>query len=99
MIVTIRQTDSPSWSKRAGPCWIGIEGSAPVYAVTAVHTLETDAESVVLHGRVCLRRATRTTDDRESWTLRVTGDPADTVTLSLGSPQSVTAVVTGVALP
>jgi hypothetical protein len=92
--LTVTETDSPSRSKQAGPCWIAVDGT---YASPSGRTIDAEVGSTVTAtGKATLRRATRTTTDRETWTLVVTGDPADVVTLSVGSPQSVDATVTGV---
>lgn len=92
--VTIRQTDSPSRSKQAGPCWIRI---GDVYASTAARAVDASpGEHITAEGKAILRRATRISTERETWRLVVTGDPADTVTLTVGSGQCVEAVVTGV---
>lgn len=88
----LTQTDAPSRSKQAGPCWIGIDGTyaTPAGRQLACHIGQT------LTGKATLRRASRTTTDRDSWTVVVTGNPDDEVTVSLGSPQPVTATITGV---
>ena len=91
--VTILQTGSPSRSKQAGPCWVAV---GDTYAATTVRSIETAAETVTVTGKVTLRRSTRTSTERQTWTLAVTGDPADTLDLSIGSPQSVDVTLTGV---
>lgn len=98
--VTIVQTDAPSRSKQAGPCWIAIEepGGDYLYAATTVRSVELPVGSTVtVAGKVTLRRAGgRPAVERKEWTLVVTGDPTDTVAVRLGSPQSVDATLTGV---
>jgi hypothetical protein len=92
--VTITETDSPSRSKMAGPCWIKI---GETYASTKPREIEAaPGATITAEGKVTLRRATRNTTDRQAWVLTVTGDQDDKVTLRLGSPQAVQAVVTGV---
>lgn len=93
---TITLTGEPSRSKQAGPCWISVLGGYAKPTATAINaevgaTIEVSAKAV-------LRRSSRGASDtaRASWTLVVTGDPADTVTVSCGSPQSVDAVITHV---
>lgn len=99
--VTIRQTAEPSRSKMAGPCWIriGTEHQTATYAADLERTVEAPKGStIVVEGKAVLRRASkpRGEEERGRWTLTVTGDPADTVTVSLGSPQRIEAVLTGV---
>ncbi len=93
--VTLTQTDAPSRSKQGGPCWIAI-GS--VYATTAGKDLDAEVgDTITVTGKCSLRRASGKVDiRRDTWKVTVTGDPADTVTVTLGSPQAVTAVITGV---
>jgi hypothetical protein len=93
--VTLTQTDSPSRSKQGGPCWIAI-GS--VYATTAGRELDAEAgDTITVNGKCSLRRASGKVDvRRDSWSVIVTGDEADTVTVSLGSPQAVSATISGV---
>lgn len=95
--VTITQTDSPSRSKMAGPCWIRI-GST--YASTAPRALEAAPGSeITAEGKLEVRRATRTQALRKTWTLVVTGSDSDSAELTV-TPygQTVTALVTGVTL-
>lgn len=94
MTITITQTDIPSRSKQAGPCWIAVEGT---YASTTEKAIDIEVGAEIkVTGKVTLNRSTRVSTDRKTWTVRVTGDPADTVTCRLGSPQAVEAVITGV---
>jgi hypothetical protein len=99
--VTIRLTGQPSRSKMAGPCWIriGTDHRSATYAAETERVVEAPKGSTIIaQAKVVLRRASkpRGEEDRAEWSLVVTGDPADTVRLSLGSPQSVDAVLTGV---
>ncbi|WLP91448.1 hypothetical protein [Gordonia sp. NB41Y] len=99
MTVTIRQTGEPSRSKQAGPCWIrAFTDTDPVYATTAPKELTPAVgTTLIVEGKVILKRATRTSTDRRRWELTVTGRPEDTVAVSLGSPQSIDALLTGVS--
>jgi hypothetical protein len=83
--ITITQTEAPSRSKQAGPCWIRLDGPGdPTYASTTNRTIAVPTGSAVTaEGKATLRRATRTTTDRGSWTLTATGNPDDTVTLAV----------------
>ena len=93
--VTLTQTDSPSRSKQGGPCWIAIGNP---YATTGGKEIAAEVgETLTINGKCSLRRASGKVDIRRgSWPVVVTGDPADAVTVSLGSPQSVSATVSGV---
>jgi hypothetical protein len=92
--ITLTQTDSPSRSKMAGPCWIAIDGT---YATESGRNIEAEVgKTLTVAGKVNLRRSTKTDTKRGSWTVVVTGDEADTVTVRLGSPQAVEATITGV---
>lgn len=91
--VAFRQTAAPSRSKQGGPCWIAIDGT---YAAETSREVEADVDAILsVTGKVTLRRATRTSTDRAEWKIRVTGDPTDSFSLSLGSPQSVAVEITG----
>ena len=91
--ITITQTDSPSRSKMAGPCWIAI---GDTYATESGRTITAEpGDTLTVTGKATLRRSSRATTDRASWEIEGTGDPADVVTVSIGSPQSVTATITG----
>jgi len=96
--VTITQTASPSRSKMAGPCWIAI---GDVYAGEKPRTITAaSGDKITVTGKAQLRRKTRSTVERQTWTLYATGDPADTVTVGVGTGQSgheVQAVITGVS--
>jgi hypothetical protein len=93
--ITITQTGAPSRSKQAGPCWIAIGGT---YASTAPRTIDAAAgTAITVTGKAVLRRATRISTDRETWTLYATGNPGDEVTLRVGMGQYVEAVITGVS--
>lgn len=95
--ITITQTDAPSRSKQAGPCWIAV---GDTYASTAARTVQAGepGSTVIVTGKAVLRRATRISTDRETWTLYVTGNPDDKVTLQVGAGyQVVEAIVTGVS--
>jgi hypothetical protein len=93
--VTLTQTDAPSRSKQGGPCWIAI---GDVYATTAGKQLDAEVgATLTIAGKCSLRRASGKVDvRRDTWDVTVTGDEADAVTVSLGSPQAVTATITGV---
>jgi hypothetical protein len=101
--VTITQSDTPSRSKMAGPCWIRI-GS--VYASTNPREITSEngkpllpGDTVTAEGKLNIRRVTRTAVLRKSWKLHVTGNPDDSAELTV-TPygQTVTAIVTGVTL-
>lgn len=93
---TITQTDSPSRSKMAGPCWIAAAGT---YASTKTREISAEIGAhIQVTAKVELRRVTRSTVERNMWTVVVTGRPTDTVTVRLGSPQAVEARLTGVVL-
>lgn len=93
--ITITQTDSPSRSKMAGPCWIRID-DPETYASTKARSITADAGAkITVSGKAMLRRATRDQTERKDWTLWVTGNPEDTVTLRVGHGQWVEAVITG----
>lgn len=98
--ITLTQTDSPSRSKMAGPCWIAIkDGNGPgshLFATEAGKTYDTDKDTVTIVGAANIRHATRTGKYRIEETLRVTGNETDTVTLQVGSAQYVVVTVTGV---
>lgn len=92
--ITITQTEAPSRSKMAGPCWIAI---GDTYATESGRTITAEiGERLTVTGKAVLRRSSRTSTERSAWDVEVTGKPDDTVTVSLGSPQSVTAKITGV---
>ena len=93
--ITLIQTDIPSRSKQGGPCWVAI---GETYAATTPRTLDAEiGEILIVTAKVSLRRASGYTDVKtRNWTVRVTGNPDDTVDVALGSPQSVAAVITGV---
>jgi hypothetical protein len=96
--ITLTELERPSRSKSAGPCWIAaIVGAERYYATPSGRSVEASG-TVEIRARVVMRRATRVTDEHRTWYVRVTGDPSDTVELSLGSPQCVTARVMGVLL-
>ncbi len=91
--ITITETGAPSRSKQAGPCWIAIDDT---YASPSGREMSAQVgETLTVTGKATLRRSTRTDVTRRAWTLTVTGDPADVVRLSVGSPQSVDAEITG----
>lgn len=94
--ITITQTDSPSRSKMAGPCWIAVDGT---YASTKPRTVEADPGTIItVKGCLNVRRVTRSEEVRKEWQLRVTGNPEDAVELTV-TPygQTVTAILTGVS--
>jgi hypothetical protein len=100
--VTITQTASPSRSKMAGPCWIAISATGnDIYASDKTKTVQwATGTAIHVNGRATLRRSTRATTERGSWTLYATGDPADTVTVGVGTGQcgrEVQALLTGVS--
>lgn len=94
-IITITKTDAPSRSKQAGPCWIAV---GTTYAATAPRTITAEVGDVLtVTGKTNLgRRSGRSDVTRREWAVRVTGDEADTLDVSVGSPQSVDAHLTGV---
>jgi len=97
--ITITQTEAPSRSKMAGPCWIAI---GDVYASTRPREITAErGGKITVTGKAILRRATRSTEERETWTLYATGNPDDTVTVGVGAGQrrggEVQAVITGVS--
>lgn len=93
--VTIIETGAPSRSKQAGPCWIAV---GDIYAATTPRAVDAEVGDIVtVTGKATLGRRSGGSDvARRSWDLRVTGDETDTVDLSVGSPQSVDAHLTGV---
>lgn len=93
--ITIRQTDTPSRSKMAGPCWIAI---GETYAATRERSITATIGDVIeARGKAKLKRVSRTDEQLFTWRLIVTGDPADTVELHTAQyGQRVSAVVTGV---
>ena len=94
--ISSTQIDSPSRSKMAGPCWVAIGGT---YASTSGATIEAVVgQTLTVTAKVTLRRATRTDTQRASWTVRVTGDPADVAEVRLGSPQAIAAEIRGAVL-
>ena len=98
--ITITQTDSPSRSKMAGPCWIAIKDGnghgGHLFATPTGRDYETEEDTVTIVGAAAIRHATRTGAYRIEETLRVTGNPDDKVRLQVGSAQYVVALVTGV---
>lgn len=93
--VTITETATPSRSKGRGWAYIDQPGDN-LFASPAGRTLDAEpGDLLVVHLAVELRRASRATKERESITVRVTGDNNDTVTASIGSPQSYDITVTG----
>lgn len=101
-VITYQETDRPSRSKAAGPCWIMIEHPSsrePVYATATAQTLEVETGTTLrAYGKVHVHRKTRDEVERADWRLTVTGNPDDTLTLKVGAPQSVTVTVTGAVL-
>lgn len=97
--VTIRQTDTPSRSKLAGPCWIRL-GDETYAATTDRHVTAEVGSIIEAHGKAVLRRASgKPSEQRRTWRLLVTGDPADTVELHTAQyGQAVSALVTGAVL-
>ena len=94
-MITITQTASPSRSKQAGPCWIAI---GDVYAAEKTREIPAErGDKITVTGKVTLKRVTRVETQHGGWTLYATGNPADTVDLSLGFGQSVDATLTGVS--
>lgn len=74
--------EEPSRSKQGGPCWISIDGVG--YLTRSTKDLShLIGQSVAVTGKAVLRRATRTSTDRRSWTVEITGDPSDTVDLAV----------------
>lgn len=98
--ITITQTDSPSRSKMAGPCWIGIKdgkgAGQHLFATPSGKDYETEKDTVTIVGSAAIRHATRIGKYRIEEALRVTGNPDDTVELTVGSAQYVTVTITGV---
>lgn len=95
--ITIRCTDSPSRSKGTYSCWV-LVGESPRF----VHEGETkriplERNTAIKVGvKATLRRTSGRSDvARDNRTLVVTGDEADTIELSAGSPQRATMVITG----
>lgn len=99
-MVTIRETERPSKSQVAGPCYIRIESPAgPVYAQpTERHIYVPVGPAFFVTAEATLRHATRIAIERASWTLVATGDPEDVVVLSVGHPRAITAELTGARL-
>ncbi len=93
--ITLTETETPSRSKGTGCVWIGT--GAPTFASAKGRELatETGAEHD-LHIKVTLRRASgRSTIERAAKRIVATGNPDDTVTIRLGSPQAYEATITG----
>lgn len=94
--ITLTETDRPSRSKQAGPCWVAI-GST--YASSSGKSIEAEeGEILEVTAKVTVRRATKNTTDRKSWRVQVTGNPDNVVHVKLGSPQPVSAEISGVVL-
>lgn len=97
--VTIRLTGMPSRSKQAGPCWVALldpDSGQRVYATTGGVSIEVPAGTLVqVAAKATLRRATRTAVQRDAWTVVATDDPDAREEVSVGSPQSVDATITG----
>jgi hypothetical protein len=91
--ITITETGAPSRSKGRG--WARIEGVEGSFASPGGRTVDTDEDTIDVVIGVELRRGQRAVKEREVVTLVVTGDPADTATVSLGSPQSYDVTVSG----
>lgn len=97
MTTTITQTETPSRSKQAGPCWIA---AGDVYAATRPREIPAETGQIItVHGKAILRRSTRVETQRREWRLRVTGDERDQVTVRTAEyGQAVEAVLTGVVV-
>ncbi|RIK08041.1 MAG: hypothetical protein DCC47_16055 [Acidobacteria bacterium] len=95
--IRIVETDTPSRSKGTGCAWIRHDGEN-TFATGAGRTLTVEVGAALTVAAKCtLRRKSGRADvERDTATVVVTGDPADTVTVTAGSPQAYTAVVYGV---
>lgn len=104
MTITLQLTEEPSRSKQAGPCWVGVatnpdvaryEFATPATA-KAPRSVDVQVDTVVrVAGVATLRRATRTSKDRNDVTYTVTGNPDDVVTFVV-VPRYLEARITGV---
>ncbi len=90
----LTETEAPSRSEQGGPCWIAVTGT---YATPGGKTIPAEVgATLTVTGKVSLRRAGGRVDvQRSTQTVLVTGDEADMVTVSLGTPQSVAATLSG----
>ena len=102
--ITLTETDTPSRSKQAGPCWIAATDpttGAPTIATRGGRTLDglEPGTVITITAKVSLRRSKGGSDiARRVWTVVATGNESDTVDLQAGSPQAVKVTVTGVEL-
>jgi hypothetical protein len=96
-IITITETATPSRSKGRGWCYIQTGGeNSRVFASAAGRTIEAEIGATIKSAiGVELRRKTRTDKERAEIAIIVTGNEDDVVTISLGSPQSYDARITG----
>lgn len=91
--ITIRQTEAPSRSKMAGPCWIAIDDT---YASEKGRTVAAEVgEHLTVTGKLSVRKPSGSKTLRGDWKIEVTGDPTDTATVGLWSGQGIEATITG----
>lgn len=97
--LTLTLTETPSRSKAAGPCWAGVRRTGAdryTFATTAgAEFTALPGDTLTLAAATKVRHATRTGSYRDDITVIVTGDPADTVTIRVGSAQYTAATLTG----
>ncbi len=94
MTLTITETEHPKGSKAGGRISIG-----------TIHAQPTPQEIPAAHGHVVIVTGNSSYSPPgahggvdytyKTWKIRATGNPDDTVTLSIGSPQPVTATIAG----
>lgn len=98
--VIITLTEQPSRSKMAGPCWAGIRRNAEsryTYATTGGVEIQAEPGDTLTVGATArLRHRTRNGYYHQELAVIVTADPADTVTIEVGSAQYIRATVSGV---
>ena len=92
--ITMTITDKPSRSK--GQLWARIgDGAGAVFATETGREATLPLGPATIHLGGTIRRATRTETMRGTREITVTGNPADTATISYGSPQSLDITITG----
>ena len=100
--ITITLTGEPSRSKQAGPRWIALTHpttGAATYAARTARSIDVeDGGTVEVAAKVTLRRSRGSDVTRRQWTIEATGDAADTISLSAGSPQAVEVTFAGARL-
>lgn len=99
--VTIQKIDEPSKSKKGGPCWLAIatsENSGLTFANDEPETVEADqGQTITVVGKAKLKKWSGEIDNHGTKKrLVVTGNPDDSVIVTVGGGQWVKAEVTGV---